>query len=123
HSLPAVLQAALSGAHVPSEQMPEQHSPSLSQATPSEMHWSPEHWKSTQASEQQSGPTEQSPPAATHVPGTRAHRPEMSSQNPVQHSSAPPSQAVPVAVHSGFAGPFLSPQPVAVRASTRTHRT
>ena len=56
HALPDVWQAVLSGAQVPPVQAPEQHSLPLVQAWPSEVHWSPEHLKSTQANEQQSGP-------------------------------------------------------------------
>ncbi len=80
HALPEVLHEGFSGAHEPSEQTPPQHSPSLSHDWPSEVHWSPEHLKSMHANEQQSGPTEQPSSAATHVPGTREHIPEISSQ-------------------------------------------
>jgi hypothetical protein len=80
HVLPEVLHSGLSGTHCPSVQTPEQHSPSWSQAWLSDVHWSPEHLKSTHENEQQSGPTEQSPPDSTHVPGSRAHVPVNSSQ-------------------------------------------
>jgi hypothetical protein len=109
HELPDVLQVGLSGAHAPPVQTPPQHSPPAPHDAPSDLHWLPEHAKSTQANEQQSGPTEQAAPDIRHWPATWEHRPTRSSQFPVQHSPSV-EHAVPVEVHDGWVALSLPPQ-------------
>ena len=87
HELPAVLQAVLSGAQLPSVHVPPQHSPSdehspLSDTQISSVHLpSASHWKL-----QQSGPAEQLSPVPAHVPTTDAQVSLLGSHTPEQHS-------------------------------------
>lgn len=88
-SLPAVLQALLSGVHALSApQLPLQHASLLVQALPSETHWLAEHFSPTQLSEQQSVPAVQAWPEVAHMLSAET-QPDFGSQRPEQHSGPP----------------------------------
>ncbi len=85
-ALPAVLQLALSGTHLPPVQFPPQQSALAVQAWLSEMQVSPAHVPPVQVRAQQSVPVVQVAPAFPQIPAVAVHWCIVGSHVPVQHS-------------------------------------
>ena len=103
HALPAVLHASFSGAQVPPEQTPPQHSPSVAHFPRSEMHAEALQEPFTQLTLQQSGPELHDEPAGRQAPTVvqrcvvPSHVPEQQSLELAQRLPAPrqPEEPLP----------------------------
>jgi len=100
HVLPAVLQAALSGVHVPLVHLPPQHWPSAVHAALSEAHCLSEHIPLTHENRQHSSFVLHAVPGAEHLLTEATQSFVAGSQLSVQHSALD-AHVPPAALHVG----------------------